>query len=138
VEELVTERPAGKTSVNATPVNAWFPEAVLLSVKVKVEVEPLLMETGEKDLEIVGAGIGTPQPVKVTLSMAKRELSFCAPVAEILKYVEPALVVNVVLPGELVKVAEEPLKTVFEVKFVPSELEERVTAATSQLALVSM
>ena len=63
VDEFAMDRPAGKTSVNATLVNARFPAAVLLRVKLNVEVEPLIMGFGENDFVIVGAGAGMLQPV---------------------------------------------------------------------------
>jgi hypothetical protein len=67
VDESAIESPDGSTSLKATPVNAVFPAALLLSVKLNVEVAPWII--GEmKDLVIVGAGTGSPQPVIVTLS----------------------------------------------------------------------
>src|SRR5512139_1951610 len=53
-DESATDKPAGNTSVNAMPVNAWFPGAVLLIVNANVELEPCAIEAGEKDLLSVG------------------------------------------------------------------------------------
>lgn len=85
VDEVAMDRPDGRTSVNATLVNARFPEDVLFSVKLNVDVEPLIMGLGEKDFAIVGAGAGIPQPVNVMLSINKSApvLSLFAPVAVI-------------------------------------------------------
>jgi len=85
VVALGTESPLGRISVNAIPVCATFPLAVLLIVKDKVEVAPLIIGFVRKDFVIVGAGAARRHPVNVTLSIAKRELLFWAPVAEILK-----------------------------------------------------
>lgn len=92
----------------------------------------MIIEFVRKDFVRVGAGAGMRHPLNVTLSIAKRELLFWAPVAEILKYVEPALVLKVEVTGDAPKAADP-----FPVKLTPSEPEETVTAAPAfQLALV--
>ena len=92
-----------------------------------------MIGSGEKDLVRVGAGAGTRHPENVTLSIARRELTFCAPVAEILKNVEPALVLNVDEP-----MVEDKVSEPFDVNDEPSELEETVTVDAFQLAVVCM
>ena len=66
VEEFAIDKPDGRTSVKATLLNARFPAAVLLRVKLNVDVEALSMGFGENDLAIVGAGAAMLQPVKET------------------------------------------------------------------------
>jgi len=56
-------------------------------VKVNVEVEPFTIGSGEKDLAMVGGGVGSPQPVTVTLSICIFAFRLLAPLALILKYV---------------------------------------------------
>lgn len=85
VVEFGTESPLGSTSLKAIPDCATFPLAVLLIVNVNVDVAPLRMGFDTKDFVRVGAGAGMRHPLKITLSIAKRELLFCEPVAEILK-----------------------------------------------------
>ena len=132
VVALETDNPAGSTSLKAIPDCATFPLAVLLMVNVNEVDVPLTIGLVVKDLLRVGAGDGIRHPVRITLSIAKRELLFCAPVAEILKNVAPALVLNVDVPSDAPNVADP-----FEVNAEPSELEETVTAAPAfQLALV--
>ena len=132
VVALETDNPAGSTSLNAIPDCATFPLAVLLMVNVNEVDVPLTIGLVVKDLLRVGAGDGIRHPVRITLSIAKRELLFCAPVAEILKNVAPALVLNEKVPSDAPNVADP-----FEVNAEPSELEETVTAAPAfQLALV--
>jgi len=132
VVESETDSPAGSTSLTAIPDCATFPLAVLLMVNVREVDVPLTMGFEAKDLARVGAGDGMRHPVKITLSIAKRELLFCEPVAAILKNVAPALVVNVEVPSDAPRVADP-----FEVNTEPSELEATVTVApTFQLALV--
>ena len=58
---------------------------MLLIVNDNVDVPPLIIGLVKKDFVRVGAGAGTRHPLNVTLSMAKRELLFWAPVAEIRK-----------------------------------------------------
>jgi hypothetical protein len=100
-------------------------------VNVNVDVAPLIIGFVKKDFVRVGAGAGMRHPVNVTLSMAKRELLFCEPVAEILKTVEPVLAVKEEFPSEAPNVADP-----FAVIGMPSAL--TVTAAVFQLALVCM
>jgi hypothetical protein len=83
--ESITERPSGNTSVKEMFVRGTLPLAVLFMVKVNVEGLPLMIGSGEKDFVRDGAGAGIRQPENLTLSMAKRALLFCAPVAEIRK-----------------------------------------------------
>ena len=66
VDEFVMDKPDGRISVKVTLLNARFPAAVLLRVKLNVDVEPLSMGFGENDLAIVGAGAAMLQPVKET------------------------------------------------------------------------
>lgn len=86
VDELAIDKPDGKTSTKAKPVNARFPAALLFNVKLRIEVDPLIIGFDENDLAIVGAGAGIPQPVNVILStyISAPELSLFAPVAVIL------------------------------------------------------
>ena len=92
-EESAIDSPAGKTSVNATPVSAWLPPAVLFSVNDSVEFEFLTICVGENDFESVGAAGASAQPVKLTLSRNNcEELTLLVPIALILKYVVPLLV----------------------------------------------
>ena len=108
VDEFAIDKPDGKTSLNVTPVNARFPAAVLLRVKVNVEVEPLTIGFGEKDLEIVGAGAGILQPVKETsLKYASApELSLFAPVPVIRIVVDPVVLAE--LERSIVLVFQAP------------------------------
>ena len=66
--ESEIESPAGRMSVKEMPVKALFPGCVLLMTKVKVEFAPFTIGSGEKDLEMVGGGVGIPQPVNVITS----------------------------------------------------------------------
>jgi hypothetical protein len=54
--------------VKATPVNARFPTAVLLIVKLNDDVAPFTIGLDKKDLLMVGAGAGMEQPVNLMLS----------------------------------------------------------------------
>src|SRR5262249_49575723 len=63
VDESVTDKPDGRTSLKATPVRAWFPTAVLLSVKLNDDVAPFTIGFDRKVFVIVGAGAGMKQPV---------------------------------------------------------------------------
>jgi hypothetical protein len=91
---LATDRPAGKTSVKATPVKAE-PAFVLVMLKVSVDVTFLATEVGEKLFVIVG-GLVLAQPPKIMLSRYKfpGEGVVLAPAALILKVVvyEPVVV----------------------------------------------
>ena len=90
--KLKTSNPRGKVSVNATPVKALFPMTVFEIVNLNVEVALFWIEVTSaipaaflNVLEMVGAGMGTAQPVNVMLSTNKSapELSLFAPVAVI-------------------------------------------------------
>ena len=50
------------------PVKFLFPGCVLLIVNESVEFAPFTIGSGEKDLEMVGGGVGIAQPVKVMTS----------------------------------------------------------------------
>lgn len=65
-EPEATVRPLGKVSVKLTPVKAT-PVFGFVTVNVKMDVAPIATGFGEKALLMV-AGVGVPQPVKVTLS----------------------------------------------------------------------
>lgn len=62
----------------------------MLTVNVSVVVAPFTIGFGENDLAIVGAGVGSPQPVKTILSIKSSEaLRLFTPTALILKKVVP-------------------------------------------------
>lgn len=65
-DPVVTVKPLGRVSVKLTPVKAT-PVFGFERVNVNVDVAPTETEFGENALLRV-AGVGVPQPVKVTLS----------------------------------------------------------------------
>lgn len=82
-----TDRPAGKTSVNATPLKAELTLGLAM-VKIRLDVSFCLIEGGSKTLEIVGGlGFVLRQPRKMTLSRTTRAVALLEPSAVIRKVV---------------------------------------------------
>ena len=80
-----TSKPAGRESVNFTPVRATATPFVLLIVKVNVETPLTVIGSVPKLFVIVGGGSLSKQPLNKILSRKRLapELSFNAPVPDI-------------------------------------------------------
>ena len=94
VDPSATVTPVGKVSEKAISLKVTV-ELGLVIVKLKLEVPPTATGSGENDLLMVG-GLGTPQPVKETLSMFRSAplLGVFAPKPESLKKVVPVVLVS--------------------------------------------
>jgi hypothetical protein len=86
VVPLITVRPAGKTSVNATPVSSTVLPAGFVMVKVRVVVAFSAMAVGLKDLVSEGGATTTRvaeavPPVPPSLDVIAPVVLFCVPAA---------------------------------------------------------